>query len=484
MKGIWMLLLAMLMLTSLSAAVAEVQAYPVPEGTPIEYAPFEVTANGLEVGVYGDYNMEFYEIGFAYFNFDPGENVEVKIKVDFPFKKVEVLPAGASIVPRVDGAYLTFTMDNPGQDLSFVFDGDYQGYTLHLFTNEIDHEADSYEGKFGVLYFGPGYHDKSDTQILLGSGMTLYVDAGAVLNAPVVIENAKNVKVLGTGVIMMDKINVKNPQYGNINLCVNNSFNVYIGNIIAHAHKTQNWTTHIYFSKDVTVEGYHVVSPQYASTDAIDISNSQNVTIRDVFLRSCDDCITVKGLGQGATPDDCPPNENIHVSDSQLWSDCNNAMVIGEESMAAYYNDISFRNIDVLYSYDDRDNHERLEERSVMSIVQLHGTEVTNILWEDIRVNNCQRLVCFRFVDSFWFGSIQGNQSFPGYVDGVTLRNITCTSSNNSKIANEILIYGWSKDKQIQNVTFENFVVEGKKLTSMMNPYMKVNSYIKNIQFK
>ncbi len=484
MKGIWMLLLAMLLLTGLSAAVAEVQAYPVPEGTPIEYAPFEVTANGMEVGVYGDYNMEFYEIGFAYFNFDPGENVEVKIKVDFPFKKVEVLPVGASIVPQVDGAYLTFTMDNPGQDLSFVFDGDYQGYTLHLFTNEIDHEADGYEGKFGVLYFGPGYHDKSDTQILLGSGMTLYVDAGAVLNAPVVIENAKNVKVLGTGVIMMDKINAKNPQYGNINLCVNNSFNVYIGNIIAHAHKTQNWTTHIYFSKDVTVEGYHVVSPQYASTDAIDISNSQNVTIRDVFLRSCDDCITVKGLGQGATPDDCPPNENIHVSDSQLWSDCNNAMVIGEESMAAYYNDISFRNIDVLYSYDDRDNHERLEERSVMSIVQLHGTEVTNILWEDIRVNNCQRLVCFRFVDSFWFGSIQGNQSFPGYVDGVTLRNITCTSSNNSKIANEILIYGWSKDKQIQNVTFENFVVEGKKLTSMMNPYMKVNSYIKNIQFK
>ena len=119
-----------------------------------------------------------------------------------------------------------------------------------------------------------------------------------------------------------------------------------------------------------------------------------------------------------------------------------------------------------------------------MSIVLLHGTEVTNITWEDIRVNNCQRLVCFRFVDSFWFGSIQGNQSFPGYVDGVTLRNITCDSNNTGKIANDILIYGWSKDKKIQNVTLENFVVNGKKLNSMMNPYMKVNSYIKNIQFK
>lgn len=484
MKHGFLMLLALIFTLCMTSALAEVQAYPVPEGTPIEYAPFEVTANGQEVGVYGDYNSEFYEIGFAYFNFDPGETVEVKVKVDFPFKQVEILPANAGIVPQVDGDTITLTVDDPGQDLSFVFDGDYQGYTLHLFTNEIDHEAEKYKGKFGVIYYGPGYHDESHKQIVLGSGMTLYVDAGAVVNAPVVVYNAKNVKILGTGLIMMDKKNAVDPTYGNINLCINNSQNVYIGDIIAHAHRTQNWTTHIYFSKDVTVEGYHVVSPQYASTDAIDISNSQNVTIKDVFLRSCDDCVTVKGLGQGATPDDCPPNENIHVSDSQLWSDCNNAMVIGEESMAAYYNDISFRNIDVLYSYDDRDNHERLDERAVMSIVQLHGTEVTNITWEDIRVNNCQRLVCFRFVDSFWFGSIQGNQTFPGYVDGVTLRNITCESDNKGKIANQILIFGWSKDKQIKNVTFENFVVNGKKLTSMMNPYMKVNSYIKNIQFK
>ena len=484
MKKAALLLLAFLFVCVVGSAVADVQAYPVPEGTPNEYAPFEITADGQEVGVYGDLNSESYEIGFAYFNFDPGDTVEVKITTEFPFKRVEVLPAGSGIEPTVDGKTMTFTMDNPGQDLSFVFDGDYQGYTLHLFTNEIDHEAESYKGKFGVIYYGPGYHDRSDGEITLSSGMTLYVDAGAVVNGPIVVKYAKNVKILGTGVIMMDKKNAVDPTYGNINLCLNNAENVEIGSIIANAHRTQNWTTHIYYSKNVTVTGYHVVSPRYASTDAIDISNSQNVTIKDVFLRSCDDCVTVKGLGNASLPDDNPPNENIHVSDSVLWSDCNNAMVVGEESMAAYYNDISFSNIDVLYSYDDRDNHERLEERAVMSIVQLHGTEVTNITWEDIRINNCQRLVCFRFLDSFWFGSIQGNQMYLGYVDGVTLRNITCTSDNDSSIANQILIYGWSEDKMIQNVTFENFVVNGKKLVSMLNPYMKVNNYIRNIQFK
>ncbi len=482
----WMpaLLVTLLMLCLSPAAMAEVQAYPVPEGTPAEKAPFAVTANGMEVGVYGDYNSEFYEIGFAYFNFDPGERVEVKVRVGFPFRSVDILPAEAGIVPKVEGDTVTLTVENPGTDLSFVFDGDYQGYTLHLFTNEIDHEAEQYKNKFGVLYFGPGYHDRSDRQLVLGTGMTLYVDAGAVLNTPVVVDNAENVNILGTGVIMMDKKNAVDPVYGNIVLCVRHSKNVHIGNVIAHVHDKQTWTTHIYYSENVTVDGYHVVSPQYASTDAIDISNSQNVTIRDVFLRSCDDCVTIKGLGSAPRPEDNPPNENIHVSSSQLWSDCNNAMVVGEESNAAYYNNISFKDIDVLYSYDDRDNHERLDERAVMSIVLLHGTDVGNILWEDIRVNNCQRLVCFRFVDSFWFGSIQGNQSFPGSVDGVTLRNIVVNSDNPSKIANEILIYGWSEEKRIQNVTFENLLINGKRITSLMNPYIKVNSYIRNIQFK
>ncbi len=484
MKHVLLMLLMLVLGMGLSTALAEVQAYPVPEGTPNEAAPFSVTANGLEVGIYGDYNMEFYEIGFGYFNFDRGDSVEVKVQVDFPFRRVEVLPVSAGIVPRVDGNTLTFTVDDPGQDLSFVFDGDYQAHTLHLFTNEIDHDAEQYKGKFGVLYYGPGYHDLSDRQLVLGTGMTLYVDAGAVLNVPVVVKNARNVTIAGTGIIMMDKMNAENPQYGNIVITLNHAENVTIRNVIAHVHRSQNWTTHVYFSSDVTLEGYHVVSPQYASVDALDISNSQRVTVKDCFLRSCDDTITIKGLGSGDDPDACPPNEHIAVSGCQLWSDGNNAMVVGEESMAAYYDDISFRDIDVLYSYDDRDNHGRLEERAVMSIVLLHGTEVGNITWEDIRIHNCQRLVCFRFVDSFWFGSIQGNQTYPGYVDGVTLRNITCESANRSAIANEILLYGWDADKPIRNVTFENFVVGGMRLTSLEHPSIKTNEFVSNIVFK
>lgn len=479
----WLVLMLALFLP-IGVATAEVLAYPVPAGTPTEQSMFRVTANAQEVGVYSDYNMEFYEVSFAYFHFTPGERVEVRIGVDFPFKTVEILPEDSRRDARVEGDEIILTLTEPGEKLSFVFDGDYQAYTLHLFTDAIDEKREEKKSDRNVLYFGPGYHDLSDGEVSLHTGMTLYVAPGAVLNAPVVVYQAQNVVIEGGGVIMMDKKSAVNPEYGNIVITLNHAGNVTVRDVIACAHRPQNWTTHVYFSSDVTIDNYKVFSPQYASTDALDITNSQRVTVTDSFLRSCDDCVTVKGLANVSLPKDAPPNEDIHVSSSQLWSDCNNAMVIGEESMAAYYDNITFRDIDVLYSYDDRDNHERLDERAVMSIVTLHGTYIRNILWEDIRVNNCQRLVCFNFKDSFWFGTIQGNQVYPGGAEGITLRNITCNSANRSSIANEILIHGWSKDKMFSDVTFDNVVIEGKKLTTLLNPYMKVNEYISNIRFQ
>lgn len=478
----WLILL--MLLIPCGVASAEVLAYPVPEGTPTEQTMFQVTANGQEVGVYSDYNMEFYEVSFAYFHFTPGEEVEVKIKVDFPFKKVEVLPEKPERVLHVEDGEITLTLTEPGEKLSFVFDHDYQAYALHLFTELLDPEMEQKKSGFGVRYFGPGYHDLSDQEVSLGTGMTLYVAPGAVLNAPVVVYNASNVVIEGGGVIMMDKKSAVNPEYGNIVLTLNHASHVTVRDVIVCSHRPQNWTTHVYFSSDVTIDNYKVFSPQYASTDAIDITNSQRVTVTNSFLRSCDDCITVKGLANVSLPKDAPPNEDIHVSACQLWSDCNNAMVIGEESMAAYYDNITFRDIDVLYSYDDRDNHERLDERAVMSIVMLHGTDIRNILWEDIRVNNCQRLVCFTFKDSFWFGTIQGNQSFPGGAENITLRNITCVSDNQSSIANQILINGWSEEKMFSDILFDNVVIQGKKVTSLMNPYIKMNEYVRNIRFQ
>ncbi|MBE5787066.1 MAG: hypothetical protein E7324_05950 [Clostridiales bacterium] len=464
-------------------AAAEVQAFPVPEGTPSVEVMFEVTANGQPVGVYSDYNLRYYEVGMGYFNFDPGETVEVKIKPSFGFRTVKILPESLAPEFTVKDGVITFRMDRPGDDLSLVFNNKYQAYAFHLITNPIDHDEEIKNAP-NTMYFGPGYHDFTHTELVVPSNTTLYVDAGAVINGPVVVRNARNVDVCGTGLIMMSEENAIDPVYGNIALCLNHAENVTVRDVIVRKHRRAGWTTHIYFSSNVLMENYHVVSTHSASTDAMNISNSQNIEVRNCFLRACDDTVSIKGLGQSETPAGSPPNENIHISGCQLWNDCNNAMVVGEESFAAYYDNISFRDMDVIFSYDDPGYHEKLEERSVMSIVALHGTQIRNILWEDIRVNDCQRLVCFRFLDNFWFGTIQGDQSFPGSIRNVTLRNIQSNSQNDSAICNQILMLGWAADKPIVGVTFENIVINGEKLQNTRSPYLIKNQYVHHLQFK
>jgi hypothetical protein len=175
----------------------------------------------------------------------------------------------------------------------------------------------------------------------------------------------------------------------------------------------------------------------------------------------------------------------------QIWNDCNNAMCLGAETRASRYEDIHFKDIDVLFSFDDRDHHAELDERSVMSIVCLEGTYFRNISWEDIRVNKCERLICQTFKNSFWFGSIMGDQTTEGGVEGVTYKNISVASNSGSKIANEILLNGWFKDgtptKLINNVVFDNVTIQGKRVSKEND--IKTNNtpdlqLVTNITFK
>jgi polygalacturonase len=212
------------------------------------------------------------------------------------------------------------------------------------------------------------------------------------------------------------------------------------------------------------------VSPRYASTDGFDISNSNNIRISNCFVRTCDDAIAIKGLVKDK-PANCPPNENLLFENLHLWNDCNNAICLGAETRASKYENINFRNIDVISSYDDKYHHEELDERSVMSIVSLEGTYFKNITWENINVNRCERLICLTFKDQFWFGSIKGDQSTPGGIENISFKNVYVTSNSGSNIANEILLNGWYMEnfptKKITNVSFDNVVVEGKLINSM-----------------
>ncbi len=438
------------------------------EGDPL----FNVSINGKYTGVYTDINGWKKLVSFSYFDFTPGKEVEVVVTYSKPFANYEILPKSLNISSTKEGNSIRFKLSEANQKLSIVFDNNYQGNTFHLFANAIDINAPT-QSSDNLIYLGPGYHD---LQAEFGgsldtNGKDIYIAGGAVANGRLVINSNGNT-VSGHGIFMKSTT-------GNLVVLVNYAQNTVLKDFITCSHRDGGWTIGTHEASGVTFQDVKVVSPRYASTDGFDIVNSNDIHLKDVFIRSCDDAIAIKGLIDGI-PANCPPCENMTFENLQIWNDCNNAMGLGAETRAKYYKDIHFKNIDVIFSYDDISHHDELDERSVMNICCLEGTCFKNITWEDIRVNRCERLACITFKDNFWFGSLLGDQSTEGGVDGITYKNISVESNSGSSIANEILLHGWYKNgtptKVIQNITFDNVVIEGKHVSDKNDKHIKTNN--------
>jgi hypothetical protein len=438
------------------------KTYAVPEEYPQEgAAQFTIAVNGKYTGVYTDLNAWKELVSFGYFDFKPGKEVEIEVYVAKPFSSYKILPESNLVSSRREGQAITFKLKEADKFFSFVFDDDYKGSTLHLFANAIDKDAPEKPGE-QLIYFGPGYH-KLEQPLKVPTGTNVYIAAGAVVDGNIELRNNHGSCIAGRGILM-------STLPGGLVLGTSHSSDIKLDGIIVCSHRNPGWTVGFHQASNVSAVNMKIVSPRYASTDGFDISNSNNIRISNCFVRTCDDAIAIKGLVKDK-PANCPPNENLLFENLHLWNDCNNAICLGAETRASKYENINFRNIDVISSYDDKYHHEELDERSVMSIVSLEGTYFKNITWENINVNRCERLICLTFKDQFWFGSIKGDQSTPGGIENISFKNVYVTSNSGSNIANEILLNGWYMEnfptKKITNVSFDNVVVEGKLINSM-----------------
>ncbi len=463
------------------ASEENVSAYIAPADYPQYEVEYIVRVNGKSVGVYSDKNTWSKAINFATFEMREGSTVDVEVTPLFTFKKYSILPDKYGIKSNRSGNSIHFKLSDSQAKLSFVFEDNYKNTTLHLFANPIDDNAPT-ESTEDIIYFGPGYHFLTET-IQPKNNQTVYIANGAVVNGGIYIGDKENVNVCGSGVLVRDE----GSQSGWRGIRVIDSKDVNISGVTVNINKSAEWSTEIRRSADVNINNYKVVSPQWASTDAIDIVNSQRITVEDCFLRATDDTITLKGLDWDKTDISTlkPSIKTIKVKSSILWNECNNAMVVGEETFAKGYEDIIFEDIDVIFSYDDGNAHGNLLDRAAISIVNYHGANMENITWDNIRINECVRLICIGFFNEGYEGPLPEDecQVLAGNIKNVTIKNVTSNSTSNSLYANEILLKGWSADKKIIDLTLENITANGKKLTSA-SPLIVKNEFVDNLIVK
>lgn len=381
----------------------------------------------------------------GYFDFEG--QVEVSVTYDNgPIETARVRPLSYGIDPVVDGSTLTFTLDRP-RNLSVEVNGDIF-HNLHLFANDIDtnnpidgvrikNEKHLARKRKDVIYFGPGLH-KIDTLFPV-SGQTVYIAGGAVVRGTIHVVNASDVKIHGRGIV--------HPSGRGEGVYVQRSKNVEVDGIISTQCPVGG-------SDGVKITNVKVIS-SYGWGDGLNVFASSNVHYDGCFARTSDDCVTVYATRKGFTGS-C---RNILTENCVLWADVAHPIMIGIHGNVEdpdVIEDIVYRNIDIL------DHKEKqIDYQGCMAINAGDDNLIRNILFEDIRIEDFRQgqLVNIRIFFNRKYCLAPGRG-----IENITFRNVTYNGSGEEMS----VIAGYSEDRKIKNVRFENLVINGEVISDDM----------------
>jgi hypothetical protein len=250
-----------------------------------------------------------------------------------------------------------------------------------------------------------------------------------------------------------------------------------------------SWTLIPAKCRRVFIDNVKLIGLWRYNADGIDVVNSADVTIRRCFLRTFDDAIVLKGLKSwGGDLTDTSNVSNILAEECVIWCDWGRALEIGAETCADRFDDIIFRNCDII-----RTTHVALDIQ--------HGdrARIKNVLFEDIRVEMddcspkmvyqsepyevytddgsgyCPQLLYIGIARTMW-----SNDTIPGSVDGVVFRNITAAS----RVMPESIIFGADGQHLVENVTLDNLVINGKRILSAEEANLKIGDFTNEIMLK
>lgn len=367
---------------------------------------------------------------------------------------VVVRPQIHKIAPkRIDDRTVEFVVEKP-EYLSVEFNGD-RKHNLHLFP-ELP-ETEVYTGKeehcinwtgknnhdvfiqdANLIYFGPGIHKPKDLpsgEIKIPSNTTVYLAPGAVLRAKLCVDRAKNVRIIGRGILA-------NPLRG---VEITYSKNVLVEGITMV--NPQHYTVFGGESEDITIRNIKSFS-RHGWSDGIDLMCCKDVTVDNIFLRNSDDCIALynhRWWYWGGT-------KNIRISRAKLWADVAHPFNIGchgddRSAKGEMLRDIQITDCDVLNEDGD----------AVFSIRCGDKNRLEDIHFENIRVEAVENgaLFSLRVLFSEKYNRAPGN-----YIDGVTFKDIHFTCDEEHLLPSDITHYDAAR--RVENVTFENITVNGR----------------------
>jgi hypothetical protein len=416
----------------------KVVAAPAPEGEPLS-TDFTVEVGGVNVPVYtarvNDPPIDQLDHGgsYSFASFDFSGPVTVKIRSPRMLQSSRIRPLSRGLKHAlIDGYTTTFTLDKPAQ-LSFEPAG--KRNPLLIFANALETDAPK-PGSPGVVYFGPGIHRPPEGLIRLTSGQTLYLAAGAVVQAAVLVENSNNVTIRGRGILCGNSWSwLQGPAPRMIDLRA--SKNIRIEGIVLRGPYA--WTVAPQGCENVAITGIKICGSRVWNDDGIDVNNSRHVQIRDSFIRTDDDCISFKGLER-----EWGDIDDVLVENCVLWCDRARILLFGHGSRATYSRNIVCRDLDVIHF--------------VRGIVMEPGEE---LVLEKVRVENLRiegigqsELLTVRPMINHYMRT-----KAPGHIRDILFRDIAVTGAPGRYA---ILLENWDEKHGVRDVVLDNVTVNGQ----------------------
>ena len=269
-------------------------------------------------------------MSFVNFTHDFDAPIKIRVQKKKSFGKVEVRPSTYGIVPvSVGNNTIEFTLPNwEKRKISVEFDED-RYHNLMILPNKPDpNRPDPDNLPAGMKYYGPGEHNLE--WITLKEGETLYIDEGAVVYGKIAVSGS-HVTVTGRGILSGAKLaHTGNTYASGYQMIETNGSRLpnrgYFTISDITVVDSPNWTLSIYNTDHVMIDNINILC-WILNGDGIDLCSVTNATIKDCFIRTYDDCITLKvnHLSHSTTKD-------IRIKNNLIWADYARGIVIGPES--------------------------------------------------------------------------------------------------------------------------------------------------------
>ena len=475
-----------------------IRNYPTPEGAVLQ-KDFQIRvraagqAEWQEVSCY-QVKVDMHEVGcasMAYFDFSQEAEVEITCPALFFIYQVDVRPLSAGIKAEYDSKKIRLHLDRPVK-LSIEVNRE-RFHNLHLIAGRIREDRPEPESgntiflpgdlkKVSVhrtedlvrqlermpegrcVYFGPGLHYLEECAMRIPSDTEVYLEGGAVLVGTFIISHRENIRIHGRGCLYLANFE----RFGGLNaIRISHGRNVRIEGI--HLINPPHYSVYIGGSEKIEIEDITAFSCEGWS-DGVDIMSSTDITVKDCFLRTSDDCVAIYGRRWDYNAD----SRNITVSSCCLWADVAHPTVIGThgdyEHDGNVLEDIRFEDLDILEHREHQDGY-----LGCMAINAGDKNTVRNVVYEDIRIEPFQRgkLLDIQVKRNPDYNPVPG-----GAIAHIRFKNITYTGCGEVKSC----IRGYDAEHIVSDVTIENLSIRGKKAESLAEAGIETGPFAKEIR--